>query len=237
MDAASLDPEETAKFDRLAARWWDRAGPFAELHRMNPARLTFLRERAMRAFGTLSGVRTLDIGCGGGLVSAPLARLGAEVTAIDAGAEAIGAAKAYARDAGLAIRFAQATAEDQAAAEPGDYDLVVAMEIVEHVADLRAFMAAAEALLRPAGLLVVSTINRTVRARALALFAAENVLNLAPQGAHEFERLVRPDELAAAAPHLVWEPPVGISLNVGAREWRLSADVSMNYLRAATKPS
>jgi len=233
--ATSLDPAEAAKFEQLAVRWWDPGGPFAELHRMNPARLGFIKTRATEAFGAVKGLKALDAGCGGGLASAPLARLGAQVTGIDAGEEAIGAARAYAASAGLNIAFEVSTAEAHAGARPGAYDLVVALEIVEHVADLGAFLGAVETLLRPGGLLVISTINRTARARALAVFAAENLLHMAPKGAHEFERLVRPQDLEAATHVLRWEAPVGLSLDLAARVWRRSSDVSMNYLRAATK--
>jgi 2-polyprenyl-6-hydroxyphenyl methylase/3-demethylubiquinone-9 3-methyltransferase len=169
--STTLDPAEIAKFSALAAEWWNPNGPFGGLHRMNPVRLQYVRELAQRHFGgrgraPLQCVRTLDLGCGGGLVSAPLARLGAELTAIDASEEAIGAARAYAEQAGLDIRFECTTAE-ALAARGETFQLVTALEIIEHVADVRAFLAAATALVAPGGLIVLSTINRTQKARAL----------------------------------------------------------------------
>lgn len=239
---STLDPAEIAKFGKLAAEWWDPKGPFAALHRMNPLRLGFVRDRAQEHFGRraprpLSGLKTLDLGCGGGLVSAPLARLGADVLGVDAGGEAVMAARAYAQEAGLSARFQVGAAEDLAAEQAGAFDLITALEVVEHVADLGAFMRAVETLLKPGGLLIVSTINRTPQARALALFAAEKVLHMAPDGAHDFEKLVTPGELEDAAPGLEWDHPIGMVFNPIGRSWSLSSDVSINYLCAATKPA
>ncbi len=241
--ASSRDAAEIEKFAALAATWWDPSGPFAALHRMNPVRLSFIRERASAHFGApagqsrpLAGLKALDLGCGGGLVTLPLARMGAAAEGLDAGEEAIAAARHQAKAAGLAIQFRVGVAEDWATRAGASYDLITALEIVEHVADLAAFLQAAAALLKPGGLLIVSTINRTPRARALALFAAEKVLRMAPEGAHDFEKLVTPDELSAAAPMLDWETPRGLTFDPIGRRWALSDDVSMNYLRAATKP-
>jgi len=169
--ATTLDPAEIAKFSALAAEWWNPKGPFGALHRLNPVRLQYIREVAQSVWPDrrppLKDVSTLDLGCGGGLVSAPLARMGANLTAIDASAEAIGAARAYAEQAGLAIDFQCTTAE--ALLDTGAcFDLVTALEIVEHVADVNAFLAAASALVKPGGVLILSTINRTPQARALA---------------------------------------------------------------------
>ncbi len=238
--SATVDPAEIAKFAALAATWWDPKGPFAALHRMNPVRLAFIRDRAVAHFGLqgtrpLKGLSALDVGCGGGLVSAPLARMGASVTGIDAGEDAVRAAANHAEGAGLKIAFRAVTAEALAAESPGAFDLITALEIVEHVADLAAFLGACETLLKPGGLLIISTINRTPQARALALFAAEKVLHMAPDGAHEYEKLVRPEDLEEVAPALEWEPPVGISFDPLGRTWRQTHDVSINYLRAAMK--
>jgi 2-polyprenyl-6-hydroxyphenyl methylase/3-demethylubiquinone-9 3-methyltransferase len=236
---ATSDPAEIAKFSALAAEWWKPDGPFGALHRMNPVRLQYIRDLALRHFGStprkpLDGVATLDLGCGGGLVSAPLARMGAKLTAVDASAEAIGAASAYATQAGLDIAFECTTAE--ALLERGaQFDLVTALEIVEHVADVNAFLAAASALVKPKGLLVLSTINRTQKARALAIVGAERVLKWAPEGAHDYERLVTPEEIRAGAPALQWDEPVGISYQPIGKGWSLSSDVSMNYMMAGVK--
>jgi 2-polyprenyl-6-hydroxyphenyl methylase/3-demethylubiquinone-9 3-methyltransferase len=208
---------------------------------MNPLRLQYIRDVAAEHFSStsrrpLEGLKTLDLGCGGGLVSAPLARMGASVTAIDASAEAIGAACAYAAKAGLAIDFQCTTAE--ALVEAGaTFDLVTALEIVEHVADVNAFLAAASALVKPGGMLVLSTINRTQRARALAIVGAERILKWAPEGAHDYDKLVTPEEIRAGAPALDWREPVGLSYKPLGAGWSLSGDVSVNYMIAGVKPA
>jgi len=233
----SVDPGEIAKFSALAAQWWDQDGPFAALHRMNPARLAFVIEAAadLRAGPKpLSGVAALDVGCGGGLVSLPLARLGANVLGVDAAPEAIGAARAQAAAAGVGARFRCATVEDLAA-EGAQFDLVTALDVIEHVQDPQAFLATCARLVRPGGRLVISTINRTAKARALALFAAERVLRWAPEGAHDYDKLVTPEEIRRAAPDIDWGAPVGLSFEIGGRGWRRSGDVSMNYMMAGAR--
>jgi 2-polyprenyl-6-hydroxyphenyl methylase/3-demethylubiquinone-9 3-methyltransferase len=237
--AATLDPAEIEKFSALAAEWWNPRGPFAALHRLNPVRLQFIRDNAARHFGAkprpLAGLDVLDLGCGGGLVSAPLTRMGARVKGVDASDEAIGAARAYAAEADLDVDFEFATAE--ALAERGeDFDMVVALEIVEHVADVNAFLAAASALVRPGGLLILSTINRTPKARALAIVGAERILQWAPEGAHDYDKLVRPEEIRAGAPSLEWDEPVGITYNPLGKGWTLSRDTDVNYLMAGRRP-
>jgi 2-polyprenyl-6-hydroxyphenyl methylase/3-demethylubiquinone-9 3-methyltransferase len=239
MSGATTDPAEIEKFSALAAEWWKPDGPFGALHRMNPVRLQYVRDLAMAHFGAkgrkpLEGISTLDIGCGGGLVSVPLARMGAEVTAVDASPEAIGAARAYASQSGLDIAYECATAE--ALVERGaQFQLVTALEIIEHVADVNAFLGAAAALVASGGLLVISTINRTQKARALAIVGAERILKWAPEGAHDYDKLVTPDEIRAGAPALRWDEPVGISFQPLGKGWALSSDVSMNYLMAGRK--
>lgn len=239
MAASTTDPAEIAKFSALAAEWWNPKGPFGALHRLNPVRLGFIRELALKQFGTqarhpLQGVATLDLGCGGGLVSAPLARMGANLVAIDASEEAIGAARAYAEQAGLAIDFQCTTAE--ALVERGaQFDLVTALEIVEHVADVGAFLTAASSLVKPGGVLVLSTINRTPKARALAITGAERILKWAPEGAHDYEKLVTPDEIRSGARGLRWDEPVGITYQPLGAGWSLSRDVDVNYVIAGHK--
>ncbi|WP_395648155.1 bifunctional 2-polyprenyl-6-hydroxyphenol methylase/3-demethylubiquinol 3-O-methyltransferase UbiG [Terricaulis sp.] len=240
MAASTLDPAEIEKFSALAAEWWNPDGPFGALHRLNPVRLQFIRDLAVQHFAPakparpLAGLNVLDLGCGGGLVSAPLARMGATLTAIDASAEAIGAARAHALQAGLEIDFEQTTAEALVSAARR-FDLVVALEIVEHVADVAAFLEAAQALVRPGGALVLSTINRTQKARALAIIGAERILKWAPEGAHDYEKLVTPDEIRSGAGDLVWDEPVGIVYNPLGAGWSLSRDVSVNYMIAGRK--
>lgn len=240
MPDASLDPAEIKKFSALASEWWNPAGPFGALHRLNPVRLGFIRDLARRHFSTaaakpLAGLNALDLGCGGGLVSAPLARMGATVTGIDASPEAIGAARAYAAQAALLIAFECTTAEALAARE-NRFDLVAALEIIEHVADAGAFLHAASALVKPGGLLVLSTINRTPKARALAIVGAERILQWAPEGAHEYDKLVKPEEIRAKTPGIEWEAPVGIAYNPVGKGWTLSGDTEVNYLIAGRKP-
>ena len=291
--ASSIDAAEIEKFSALAADWWNPSGPFGALHRLNPVRLRFIRDLAMRHFfppplagevspkatvggdaasplsratrdssphrdretisdskdagrgaaggggankhQTLHGLTALDLGCGGGLVSAPLARMGARVTGLDASAEAIGAARAYAAEAGLEIDFRTGAAE--ALADTGArFDLVAALEIIEHVADVGVFLRAASALVKPGGVLIVSTINRTAKARALAIFGAERILKWAPEGAHDYDKLVRPEEIRAGAPDLRWDEPTGVTFEPLGRGWVLSRDVSVNYLIAGRKP-
>lgn len=241
MANATIDPAELEKFSALAAEWWNPKGPFGALHRMNPVRIQYVRDLAAGHFGAkrakpLTGLRVLDLGCGGGLASVPLARMGATVTAVDASKEAIGAARAYAEQTGLAIDYRCSTAE--ALVEKGEcFDLVTALEIVEHVADVNAFLAAAAALVKPGGLLVLSTINRTPKARALAIVGAERILKWAPEGAHDYDKLVKPEEIRAAAPSLIWKDPVGVTYQPFGSGWALSRDVSVNYLIAGAKPA
>jgi 2-polyprenyl-6-hydroxyphenyl methylase/3-demethylubiquinone-9 3-methyltransferase len=182
----------------------------------------------------LEGIRTLDLGCGGGLVSAPLARMGANLTAIDASEEAIGAARAYSEQAGLDIDFQATTAE--ALVERGaQFELVTALEIVEHVADVNAFLFAASALVAPGGLLILSTINRTPKARALAITGAERILKWAPEGAHDYDKLVTPEEIRTGAPTLQWDEPVGITYQPLGAGWAISRDVDVNYMMAGCR--
>lgn len=233
------DPAEIAKFSALAAEWWNPKGPFGALHRLNPVRLQFIRDTAARVLGgderrPLAGRFVLDIGCGGGLVSAPLCRMGAKVTGIDASEEAIGAARAHAEHAGLDLTFECVTA-DALAARGASFDVVTALEIVEHVADVSAFLAAAAALVRPGGLLIVSTINRTAKARALAITGAERILKWAPEGAHDYDKLVTPEEIRRYAPDLAWEAPVGVIYNPLGAGWALSSDIEVNYLMAGQR--
>lgn len=204
------------------------AAPSVSFADSSPARGRANKKRA------LEGIRTLDLGCGGGLVSAPLARMGAKLTAIDASAEAIGAASAYAEQAGLDIDFQNTTAE--ALVEQGaQFELVTALEIIEHVADVNAFLSAASALVAPGGLLILSTINRTPKARALAITGAERILKWAPEGAHDYDKLVTPEEIRAGAPTLQWDEAVGIAYQPLGSGWAISRDIDVNYMMAGRR--
>jgi 2-polyprenyl-6-hydroxyphenyl methylase/3-demethylubiquinone-9 3-methyltransferase len=242
--AASIDPAEVARFSAMAEEWWDPNGKFRPLHQLNPARLQFIRDRLAGHFGRdglapspLSGLRVLDIGCGGGLVSEPMARLGAAVVGVDASDRNIAAARAHAEQVGLAIDYRTAAAEDLAAAGER-FDAVLALEVIEHVADMDSFIAACTALARPGGALVLSTLNRTPQSFLFGIVAAEYVLGWLPRGTHQWGRFVRPSELAASLrPHgLSITAMEGLSYQPMAERWRLSRDLSVNYLAFAAKP-
>ena len=239
----SVDPEEVAKFSALAEEWWDPAGKFRPLHRLNPVRLAFIRARAAARFGRDPGagrpvedLRVLDIGCGGGLLSEPLARLGAHVTGIDAAEQNVRIAALHAAGAGLDIDYRAETAE--ALAEAGEsFDLVLNMEVVEHVADVAAFLAASAALVKPGGAMVVATLNRTPKAFALAIVGAEYVLGWLPRGTHDWRKFLRPSELAVGLRRggLDIEEITGVAYNPLAAAWRLSDDLDVNYMLFAVR--
>lgn len=241
---ATVDPAEIARFSSLAAEWWDPAGKFGPLHKLNPVRLAYIRDRLCARFGRdpraprpLAGLRVLDIGCGGGLLSEPMTRLGASVVGVDASAANIGVARAHAAEGDLAIDYRHGTAESLVAADER-FDAVLALEIVEHVADLDAFLAACVALLRPGGALVVATLNRTPQSFLLAIVGAEYVLRWLPRGTHEWRRFVRPSELAAALRRhgANVEDLTGVVYNPLGDSWRQSHDLGVNYLAFVARP-
>jgi len=242
--ASSLDPAEVARFSAMARDWWDPAGPLAPLHRLNPTRLAWIRDRVADHFGTdpnarpAKGLRILDIGCGGGLVTEPLARMGAAVTGIDPAPENITIARHHAEGEGLAIDYRAETAE-ALAARGETFDVVLILEVVEHVADMPAFVATAARLVKPGGLLLASTINRTLKAWALAIVGAEYVLRWLPRGTHSYDKLVAPNELATAlvAAHLDVTAETGVMYVPLADRWRLTSDMDVNYMMAAKRPA
>ncbi len=239
----SLDRDEAARFAALADEWWDPEGPFRPLHRINPARLQWLRDALCARFSRdarrprpLSGLRILDVGCGGGLLCEPLARLGAAVTGIDAVEAGVEAARAHAAGEELAIDYRVTSAE--ALAEAGEaYDVVVSLEVVEHTADRAAFVAALCALVAPGGGLALSTLNRTPRAFVMAVLGAEYVLRWLPVGTHQWRKFVRPSELARdlAANGFRLADLAGLGYDPAADDWRLARDVSVNYLAFAVR--
>lgn len=241
--STTLDPREAEKFAAMARDWWDPKGSMAPLHQLNPTRLGFLRQEIVIHFDRpdagpkpLAGLSLLDIGCGGGLVAEPMARLGAAVTGLDATPETLEAARLHAAQSGMEITYREGTAEalQQTGAQ---FDIVLALEIVEHVANLRVFLEAAGALVRPGGLLIVSTINRTAQAYAVAIVGAERVLRWLPAGTHSYDKFVKPDEITALLPGFSVIGPTAMSFNPVSRQWRIGGDPGVNYFMCAAKPA
>jgi len=239
---ASVDDAEIAKFSAMAAEWWDPHGKFRPLHRFNPVRLGFIRDTVAAHFGPpadtdlpLHGRRLLDIGCGGGLLSEPMARLGAHVTGADASAQNIKTASVHAAEQGLTIDYRATTAD--ALADAGErFDVILNMEVIEHVADTQAFMAACARCLAPGGLMIVATLNRTARAFVLAIVGAEYVLGWLPRGTHQWSKFITPSEMH----HMMTQSglragaPTGVRYNPLTDKWALSSDVAVNYMMTAT---
>jgi 2-polyprenyl-6-hydroxyphenyl methylase/3-demethylubiquinone-9 3-methyltransferase len=242
---ATLDRAELGRFERMAAEWWDPHGKFKALHRMNPVRIGYIRDHVCGRLGRdplahkpLAGLTLADIGCGGGLLSEPMARLGATVTGIDAGADTIQIARVHAGHMGLPINYHRQTAE-ALTASGARFDVVTAMEIVEHVADVPAFLQALATLLRPGGVLVMSTLNRTPQSFALAIVGAEYVLRWVPRGTHTWRKFLRPSELAAGLRRqgILVRDVAGMVYRPLGDTWHLSArDLDVNYLLAGEKP-
>jgi len=228
---ANADRTELAKFDALAARFWDSHGDFRPLHLLNPVRLQFIASRT-----SLSGRRVLDVGCGGGLLSESLARAGAEVTGIDLAPGLIEVARLHAAESGLAIDYRITAADELAQKSPGHFEVVTCMEMLEHVPDPAAMTATLARLLAPGGALYVSTLNRNLKSFLLAIVGAEYLLRLIPPGTHEYERLIRPSELArwARQAGLTLAEVAGIEFNPLSGHVALSSDVSVNYLAHLT---
>lgn len=240
---ASVDPSEVAKFAALADSWWDSRGPYRPLHRLNPVRLAFIRDRLCGHLGRdplvlkpLKGLRIVDIGCGGGLLTEPLARMGADATGIDAAEENVAAAAAHAKEAGITIDYRATTAE-ALVAEGESFDAVVSMEVVEHVADRAAFLADCVALTKPGGALFLATLNRTIKSYAMAIVGAEYILRWLPRGTHDWRRFVRPSELAAAlrAAGAEVKALAGVGYNPMTDTWGLATSVDVNYMAFAVR--
>lgn len=242
--ATTIDAAEVERFSRMAAEWWSPTGKFKPLHKFNPVRLSYIRETVIAHFGLdpkaakpFEGLRFLDIGCGGGLLSEPMARLGADVVGADASETNIEVAKIHAEQSGVAIDYRATTSENlQAAGET--FDVVLNMEVVEHVSDVDLYLKSCAAMVRPGGLMFIATINRTMKAYGLAIVAAEQILRWLPRGTHQYEKLVRPGEVDAAlqGTGVQITRRSGVSYNPLGDEWRLSRDMDVNYMMVAERP-
>ncbi len=239
----TVDNEEVARFSAMADEWWDPTGKFKPLHKFNPIRLGYIRDRLCAHFGRdprsltpLDGLTLLDVGCGGGLISEPLARMGATVTGIDASEKNIGTARAHAARGDLEIDYRCTTAEDLQAA--GDtFDIVLSLEVVEHVADVDLFLDSCTALVRDGGAMVLATLNRTPKAFMFGIVGAEYVMRWLPRGTHDWKKFVRPSELCRKLRRngVDVSDISGLSFNPLTDEWRVSGDVSVNYIMFGTK--
>jgi 2-polyprenyl-6-hydroxyphenyl methylase/3-demethylubiquinone-9 3-methyltransferase len=238
--AKSIDETEIAKFSAMADEWWDLEGKFKPLHKFNPVRIGFVRDIVQAHFGkdSLKGIEILDIGCGGGLLAEPMARLGAEVTAIDASEKNIKIASLHAKNVGLEIDYKCTSAEDLAATGK-QFDVVLNMEVIEHVADVDSFVKASAALVKPGGLMIVATLNRTVKSYALAIVGAEYVLRWLPRGTHNWEKFLKPSEIERPLREngMAVKKIQGVSYNPVRDSWRLSEDIAVNYMVVAGKGS
>lgn len=249
LSSVSVDAREMESFSRMAADWWDPTGPFKPLHVMNGARLDFIRDTVCEHFGRdprqtrpLEGLRVLDIGCGGGLLCEPMVRLGATVTGVDALERNLKTAKTHAEQVGIDVDYRHGTIEQMVEAMKtgkGDapFDVVLNMEVIEHVANPPEFMGDCAAMVKPGGIILCSTINRTLKAFALAIVGAEYVLRWLPRGTHQYEKLVKPAELSRWMTDAGLEitEQIGMSLNPLTNNWRLSGDKSINYVTVGTR--
>ncbi|EKF40458.1 bifunctional 3-demethylubiquinone-9 3-methyltransferase/ 2-octaprenyl-6-hydroxy phenol methylase [Nitratireductor indicus C115] len=241
----TIDAREIEHFSALAAEWWNPTGKFGVLHKFNPVRLAYIRDHIAAHFGRdphaakpFDNLRLLDIGCGGGLLCEPMARLGAQVVGADASETNIEVAKIHAAQSGLDIDYRATTAE--ALADQGEkFDIILNMEVVEHVADVNLFLSKCGEMLKPGGLMFVATINRTLKAWGLAIIGAEYVLGWLPRGTHQYDKLVRPQELekALGAAGVLITDRSGVVYNPLADRWQRSGDMDVNYMVAATKPA
>lgn len=240
----SIDPGEVEKFSKIADEWWDPFGKFRPLHKFNPARLAYIRDVAAAHFGRdrrepapLKGLRLLDVGCGGGLVAEPMRRLGADIVAIDAAERNIKTALVHAQGSGLDIDYRATTVESLIAANEPPFDIVLNLEVVEHVADPAAFLADSASLVRSGGLMIVATINRTLKAYALAKIGAEYVLGWLPRGTHDASKFLKPEtvqrELVAAG--MIVTATTGVVYNPLMDQWKIGDDIDVNYMVTAVK--
>ncbi len=243
---SSIDPDEVARFSALAAEWWDPTGKFGVLHKFNPVRLAYIRDKVCAHFGRdangpapFEGLRLLDIGCGGGLLCEPMTRLGASVVGVDASDKNINTAAVHADEQGLKIDYRATTAE-ALRAEGETFDVVLNMEVVEHVADVASFVQDCAAMVKPGGLMFIATINRTAKAFFMAIIGAEHLLRWLPVGTHQYEKLVKPEELdrALQPTGMAIVDRCGVAYNPLEEGWkRVPNDLDVNYMILAARPS
>lgn len=243
-ETSSVNEKEIAKFAAMAEDWWAPKGKFAPLHKLNPTRLRYIKDQiamlkpvSAEGVGDLSGLKILDIGCGGGLVCEPLSRLGAKVTGLDATFESIEAAKIHRDQMGLEITYLHDTAEALAENQRETFDVVLALEIIEHVDDPAGFVKTCAKLVRPGGKLIMSTLNRTAKAYFMSILAAEYLLRWLPVGTHEFQKFLTPEEVSGFMLEAGLEPqaPDGLKYELLGQAWQLSSDASVNYFVTAQK--
>jgi len=243
--ATTIDPAEVEKFSKIADEWWDPFGKFKPLHKFNPVRLAYIRDKACDAFGRerrdkapLKGLRLLDVGCGGGLVAEPMRRLGADVVAIDAAERNVKTAMIHARDSRLEIDYRATTVETLVENDEKPFDIVLNLEVVEHVADPALFLKSSASLVKPGGLMIVATINRTLKAFALAKIGAEYVLGWLPRGTHDPAKFLKPEEIETALVEGGMRPDgrTGVSYDPLMDVWRIAASTDVNYMVSARKP-
>ena len=242
----TVDPAEIERFSRIAGEWWDPAGKFAPLHRLNPLRIGYIRDRAAAHWRRdalsgrpLQGLSLLDIGCGGGLLSEPMARLGGHVTGVDAAARNVRVAALHAEKQGLAIDYRQGAAEALAASDI-QFDIVLALEVVEHVADVPLFLKSCGHMVKPGGLLFLSTLNRTAKAWALAIAGGEYILRWLPRGTHDWKKFLKPSEVVngLGAAGIEAQEIVGVVYSPLSRAWSLNKnDLDVNYMLYGSKLS
>ncbi len=242
--STTIDDAEVARFSAIADEWWDERGKFAPLHKLNPVRISYLRDQLIRHFShdgasatPLNNLSLVDIGCGGGLISEPMARLGANVTGIDASPTNIAVASLHAKNAGVTVDYRATTAE-QLALEGKQFDIVFALEIIEHVADVKLFYDAITALVKPNGVLILSTLNRTAKSYALGIIGAEHVLRWLPKGTHTWSKFIKPSEMARDLRQRGFGVEDTMGITFSPLEWKFSLnakDLDVNYLMVATK--
>jgi 2-polyprenyl-6-hydroxyphenyl methylase/3-demethylubiquinone-9 3-methyltransferase len=240
----TIDQAEVDRFSAMAAEWWSPTGKFRPLHKFNPVRLTYIKEAVCNHFGrdvrdpkALAGLRVLDIGCGGGLLAEPVARMGASVVGADASETNIGIARTHAEQSGVEVDYRAITAEELNS-DGEKFDIVLNMEVVEHVSDVPFFIETCAEMVKPGGLMFIATINRTFKAQALAIFMAENVLRWLPRGTHQYEKLVKPEEIETPLNNAGMQviDRTGVFYNPLSDSWNKSRDMDVNYMLLASRP-